>query len=361
MKYLALFTSLFVFVTADAVTVDTTHNVPECAQMLQAINDADGNALTQLDLIEKTEEEMCFNGDASHAANQLRNPLLRSEAERLYSIAVESGELARFDAKQRARLRPHAQYVDTLMQHTSSKRSHWLLALLQYVQKYEKKEIPKNQQLLWTDEILNGYVDDKSNEHITAFLKASEIERFLVDVNDFNVVDATGNNRRIAFPKNRSPEDSAQVRYVKYRSAFAPVTMNTVIDMEYDSTKMTNKGKKQYNKALSVFKENSTKRILIIGHASPKGNDKYNCQLSKKRALAIQDKILADTKLSADKVKIVWAGENIPLDFGQAKNFIQRDIQVLDSADADDPMRRRVEFEINGKTLLEKYAGKLCK
>ncbi len=356
MKRIILLSAVLLSLHSHAVTIDSTHDDPVCEKMLQAINANDGNALAQLALIEKTQDELCFKGDANAVAKKLSNALLRAEAEKLYAIAIPAGEIARFDTSQRTRLQPYKQHINALMKYVGSKRRQWLLSTLYFV----LHPVSKDERLVWTDKLLNGYLDDATNGYLNQHMVKSGFDNFLNDIHQYHVVDAVGNNRSVAFRQQRAAEDSAQVRYVKYRSTLAPTVMKTIIDFKYDSVTPTVEGEKEYQKALDVAKANTTRQLVIVGHASPKGSRQYNCELSKKRAYAIRDSILADTHLRIDNIKVAWAGENIPLDFGQAKAFLSRDIQVLDDDNVDDPRRRRVEFQINGETLLKKYAGKLC-
>ncbi len=354
MKRIILLSTILVSLHCHAVTIDAIHEDPVCEKMLQAINAKDGNTLKQLELIEKTQEEFCFKGDSNTVAEKLSNSLLRTEAERLYTITVPAGEIAQFDTTQLTRLQPHKQRINALMKYVGSKRRQWLLSTFYFV----LNPISEDKQLVWTDELLNGYLDDVTNGYINQYVAQSEFDGFLSDIHQYHVLDAVDNNRSIAFRQQRAAEDSAQVRYVKYRSTLAPTVMKTIIGFEYDSVALTND--KEYKKALSIAKANTTRQLVIVGHASLKGSRQYNCELSKKRAYAIRDSILADTNLSIDAIKVAWAGENIPLDFGRAKAFLSRDIQVLNDDNVDDPRRRRVEIQVNGETLLKKYAGKLC-
>ena len=75
-------------------------------------------------------------------------------------------------------------------------------------------------------------------------------------------------------------------------------------------------------------------------------------------------RLIADG-IPAGNITVAWAGENIPLEFEHAGEFLKnRDIIITTDAEddnADDPSRRRVEYEINGNALQEKYSGRFCR
>ena len=52
--------------------------------------------------------------------------------------------------------------------------------------------------------------------------------------------------------------------------------------------------------------------ILIEGHTDSKGNDEYNLELSKQRALSVADELVF-SQVSADRIQTQWYGETAPI------------------------------------------------
>lgn len=364
MKKLLLI-SIITSLSASAIELDTKHEDSECTTMLQTINAADGKLLEQLQRIKETKYEMCFNGDNDYVADNLTIQLLKEEAEKLYAIAVRKGEPATFGDTQINRLKPYAKRIADLTQYKVSNRQNWLLGTLDFVIN------GTGEQALLTNELLSGYLDDQDSDNLSPQVKAGKLGQFLHSANNGMIVSSLALGNRGSVTQMRGNGNSAQARYINRSASFAssespanntePNKWDDLIEFQYDSDQLTPDGRLKFQETLSILKSNTSNSLLIIGHASPEGAADYNCQLSKQRALAIKAEILAKTSLKEREIKVAWAGENISLNFGVANQFLQaRDIIVTDADNNIDPRRRRVEFELNGQKLLDRYRGRLC-
>jgi OmpA-OmpF porin, OOP family len=62
-----------------------------------------------------------------------------------------------------------------------------------------------------------------------------------------------------------------------------------------------------------VLKENAAIKVRIAGHTSSDGDDKANMELSKKRASAVKDLLVAEFSLDANRIEIEGKGETEPV------------------------------------------------
>jgi outer membrane protein OmpA-like peptidoglycan-associated protein len=90
--------------------------------------------------------------------------------------------------------------------------------------------------------------------------------------------------------------------------------------------------------SLAIFMKNNSKtKIEIIGYADAVGNDKYNIELSEKRAQAVE-KYLSDKGVNPSQLQIAGYGEANPIALNQRKNGTwYKESQVYN---------RRVEFRV---------------
>ena len=79
----------------------------------------------------------------------------------------------------------------------------------------------------------------------------------------------------------------------------------------YDSVELSEEARAALQKNLEWLKRWSTTKILIEGHADPRGTDEYNLALGERRADTVRD-YLVSLGLAADRVTIVSKGEEQP-------------------------------------------------
>lgn len=80
----------------------------------------------------------------------------------------------------------------------------------------------------------------------------------------------------------------------------------------YNSAVLTPQGESQIT-GLANFIKYGTAKLTIVGKADRSGADKYNTQLSEKRAQAVKDAAVA-AGLPADRINVSWTGEkNLPV------------------------------------------------
>ena len=62
-----------------------------------------------------------------------------------------------------------------------------------------------------------------------------------------------------------------------------------------------------------VLKDNATLKIKVIGHTSSDGDDAANLELSRKRAAAVKELLVAEFAIEADRIQTDGKGEKQPV------------------------------------------------
>lgn len=78
-------------------------------------------------------------------------------------------------------------------------------------------------------------------------------------------------------------------------------------------------------KARRAIRELPNAPIVVQGHTDARGNDEYNQSLSQRRAIAVREYLLANTSMSADRIRAEGYGETEPIatndtEAGRSKN-----------------------------------------
>ncbi len=97
------------------------------------------------------------------------------------------------------------------------------------------------------------------------------------------------------------------------------------------------------DKLVKVFKDYPETNILIEGHTDNVGDSSYNEKLSKKRAMAVGDYLIA-SGVTSPRLTIKWYGESQP--------------KVPNTSDANKAENRRVEFAITANDKMKEDAAK---
>ncbi|HLP94883.1 MAG TPA: OmpA family protein [Saprospiraceae bacterium] len=96
------------------------------------------------------------------------------------------------------------------------------------------------------------------------------------------------------------------------------------IYFEFDKDELMPRSYVELNKLLKIMRENPKLSIEIAGHTDALGEDAYNLDLSKRRAMAVE-KFLLDNKISKTRLRSKGEGESKPVatndtDEGRAQN-----------------------------------------
>jgi len=67
-------------------------------------------------------------------------------------------------------------------------------------------------------------------------------------------------------------------------------------------------------KIADVLKDNPEVKIKIVGYTDADGDEKYNQELSEKRAIAVKEKLTKQFKIDADRITAEGKGEKNPID-----------------------------------------------
>jgi outer membrane protein OmpA-like peptidoglycan-associated protein len=105
-----------------------------------------------------------------------------------------------------------------------------------------------------------------------------------------------------------------------------PVPINFV----YDSTEFTENGRQAMTELAKAVQE--AQQITLVGHTDQKGSQEYNMDLSKRRAIAVRDKLVS-AGIPASKIKVEWKGKSEPFDVSVLPDpgaLSDADIQQLD-------------------------------
>lgn len=350
--------------------IATTAWADECQELMADLEQSkvQHNFRAAMDAVGQIEFNFCENSPIK--VNELKKPVLRAWGDDLFDKIFQQQKVV-FNKEQTARLL--ANKTDILAANdaaTVSIQDAWQIAFLKFILDEEEGGIqlmtPEAYQLM--DKILSGYIADFHTDTLSVTAKSAEVDEFVKQLMEAGLLKI---DARKLVNVSRGSGESALTELVRIRStgitrgsrfsssAQQPATAVTPIRFEYDSTTLTEQGRKEYQENLGNLLANTTDKILLIGHTDKKGSAEYNCWLSQCRVRALKKQLIGDG-VSADKISIAWAGENIPLSFSQADAFLnQRDIVVEEGSEAD-PLLRRVEYELNGDTLKEKYRGKLC-
>jgi len=110
------------------------------------------------------------------------------------------------------------------------------------------------------------------------------------------------------------------------------------VQFVYNQTTLTDKGKKSAKLLVKYLAQKQANSITLIGHTDEQGEVDYNCDLSKKRALALKKYLVETGKFSGSFIRTVGQGEHAPFDIYDPSSYTQEEI---------DQINRRVEFVVN--------------
>lgn len=111
----------------------------------------------------------------------------------------------------------------------------------------------------------------------------------------------------------------------------AVITLNSVF-FDFDKAVLKDESKPELNRIAKLMKEQESMEIEIHGHTDAVGPEDYNMQLSKRRAMAVND-YLKSQGIDQERMQVKYFGESRPV----ASN---------DDEEEGRKLNRRVEFEI---------------
>ena len=91
----------------------------------------------------------------------------------------------------------------------------------------------------------------------------------------------------------------------------AYILTNNIINFDFDSYELSDKGIKNVKKHIDFLKKYNTIRIIVEGHTDDRGEKSYNLNLGEKRALSVK-KFMTDNGIEEKRVEVVSLGEAIP-------------------------------------------------
>ncbi|WP_275288519.1 OmpA family protein [Halomonas elongata] len=100
---------------------------------------------------------------------------------------------------------------------------------------------------------------------------------------------------------------------LKPREASEPMTLAADTLFDYDSSALTNKGRREISRLTQRIREEfSSPEIVVMGYTDRLGSDAYNLMLSERRAAAVQAELI-DQGMATTTVRSIGLGERNPL------------------------------------------------
>lgn len=313
----------------------------------------------------------CFKSESQR--ERIEGDIMRHWGDMLFQ-KIFAGDAVKLDKAQIERLREEHDAIRMAAEQAGTSTS-WQILFLQAMLDLDRNpEALLNEKMYQRfDSIIYGYLRDEEQQTLSVIAKSARVDNFMQELAEAQILYIPDDKLK-QLNKTRGDGNSALTRLIAHRSkmrgvhlassAEQSITAITPIRFAYDSISLTAQGETEYRENLGIMQANTTRSIFLIGHTDSKGEADYNCRLSQCRVEALRDRLIADG-IPAASITIAWAGENIPLEFASIGEFLQtRDILIIGDKDDDsveNPSRRRVEYEINGNTLQEKYRSRFCR
>lgn len=342
----------------------------DCDALLQAMKWQHDPAAAFPAYIE-ARDSFCFNSESQR--ERMKGNIMRHWGDMLFQ-KIFAGNVVKLDKEQTKRLREEHDAIRMAAEQADAATS-WQILFLQAMLDLDRNpEALLNEKMYQRfDSIIDGYLRDEEQQTLSVIAKSARVDSFMQELAEAQIL-YIPDDKLGQLNKTRGDGKSALTRLIAHRgkmrgvhltsSAEQPATAITPIRFAYDSSSLTVQGETEYRENLGIMQANTTHNIFLIGHTDSKGEADYNCRLSQCRVEALRERLIADG-IPAASITIAWAGENIPLEFPSAGEFLQtRDIVIIGDGEddnAEDPSRRRVEYEINGSTLQEKYGRRFCR
>jgi peptidoglycan-associated lipoprotein len=129
----------------------------------------------------------------------------------------------------------------------------------------------------------------------------------------------TSNNNLVS--DNNAPSDTG----MQYRAA---KLADSTVFFEYNSDKLSNKGKEILDSQAKWLKDNSDARITVEGHCDQRGSKEFNYTLGKKRAVAAK-KYLTEQGVNSSKIRVVTYGKDRPAVQGEGEEVWSKNRRAI--------------------------------
>lgn len=113
-----------------------------------------------------------------------------------------------------------------------------------------------------------------------------------------------------------------------------PIIATVRINFDFDRYYIKDIYKKELERVAEVLKNNPNMKIEISGYTDDVGNEKYNLELSKKRALAVRD-MLVKMGVDPKRITVKGYGEKYPLvpNTNPTNRTLNRRVEIVDISD----------------------------
>lgn len=121
-----------------------------------------------------------------------------------------------------------------------------------------------------------------------------------------------GDGDGVVDSKDRCPSTPAGRAVDNYGCTLAAEYKLEHVNFEFDSAKLTSDSTTNLDEAVKILKRHADLKAEIAGHTDSQGNDEYNMGLSKRRAQAVADYLIAHGA-NADNIFVKGYGETEPV------------------------------------------------
>ncbi len=151
----------------------------------------------------------------------------------------------------------------------------------------------------------------------TAAFAATDTRDVVRDVHGQVVLNSFGNCVRTQWSLPSDPCGAKEMAQATETRAIAPTRRlqkeERTLYFEFDKSRLTEDSKDKLNSLATVLKGNTeVKSASIVGYADPIGTTTYNEQLSKRRAVAVQNYLTSRGYLNTRLAETRWLGESAP-------------------------------------------------
>jgi outer membrane protein OmpA-like peptidoglycan-associated protein len=123
--------------------------------------------------------------------------------------------------------------------------------------------------------------------------------------------DDKGGNQQVAFHGSRAVGGGLSGIYSPSLRVAGVRAVPVPINFEYDRATFTANGEQAMQELIEAAKD--VDGMTLVGHTDQKGSNEYNMDLSKRRALAVRERLVS-AGIPAGKIKVEWKGKTEPFD-----------------------------------------------
>lgn len=125
----------------------------------------------------------------------------------------------------------------------------------------------------------------------------------------------------------QSSEAEVKARYQVTLSAIPQAARSYLLYFEIDKAELLPESRQVIKDILDDYRRRQAPEVVVIGHTDKSGDAKYNEDLSRRRAAAVRNLLIA-AEVDANRIEMAWRGDREPLPGTQGKTYEQRNRRV---------------------------------